>query len=136
MSLIPRVLIGKYNDGVTFGLRCSLPGINAVTDSSAGGDFSFDSSWTDISKIHQVGLGTFPSSDTQESVFFSSLGYAPFFEIRRYVSNVVYDDYWNSTNQWGADAFVFSNTELRINNAGGPAVTFMYIVYRISVPSG
>lgn len=129
-----RVVIGKYNDGVTYGLRCSLPGYDALTDSSAGGDFSFDSSWTDISKIHQVGLVSFAT--TQANVFWTSLGYMPFLEIRKYVGNVVYDDYWNSFLPYGADAFLFTDANLRVNNPAGAAATFMYIIYKIPVPSG
>jgi len=129
-----RVVLGKFDDGVTFGLRVSLPGFDALAGSSAGGDFSFDSTWTDITKLHQIGLFSFAT--TQVSIFFTNQGFPPFLEIRRYVSNVVYDDYWNASNPYGADAFLFTNGELRINNPGGGATTGLYLITKIPCPSG
>lgn len=128
-----RVVLGQQNDG-SYGLRVSAPGVDAFVGDGQDGGFTFNSDWADIAKIHQLGLGSFAT--TQTNVVWTSLGYAPFVEVRKYVGNVVLDDYWNSTNQWGADAFLFTADNLRINNPGGAAVTFLYIVYKIPVPSG
>lgn len=100
-----RVVLGKFNDGVTIGLRVSLPGWDALLDDSSGpGKFSFDSTWTDIAQIHQVNL---TSRSTTISVppfagatidgfkiTWSALGYKPFVETRLFQSGQIFDDYF------------------------------------------
>lgn len=105
-----RVVIGKYNDGVNFGLRVSLPGFDALTDDSNGGGFSFDSNWTDIANVIQTGIvsavgggGSFVST----SISFVNPGYKPFVEFRQLASgSTVRDDYaleWAFTGALASD---------------------------------
>lgn len=103
-----RVVIGKYNDGVNFGLRASLPGIDALTGDSNDGGFSFDSNWTDIANVIQTGFiaainagGAFVST----SISFVDPGYKPFVEFRQLIGgNTVQDDYTLAYNFTGAPA--------------------------------
>lgn len=137
MTLIPRAVIGKYNNG-TYGLKVSLPGINALTDDDGDGSkFSFNSEWNDFVKIHAIGIATitdplFPGAVTGEVVInFASLGYKPFVELRMVVGTVVWDDYARASNQCGYPAIVTGNS-VTVNDAVGTSV--LYMVFRIPVP--
>jgi hypothetical protein len=145
-----RVVLGKYNDGVTFGLRVSLPGFDALTDdSSLPGQFSFDSEWTDIAKIHQVGLVarttyTDPISGVSQTGFqtiWSALGYKPFVETRLYSGGVIYDDYFPAGIvpgfPFGSRSYIPDANPNSLNTYGGSSGDQMLtIIYKIPVPSG
>lgn len=126
-----RVVLGKYNDGVTFGLRVSLPGIDALTGDSSGGDFSFDSSWTDIVHTLQIGLVTFASGNTVVS--FVNPGYIPYVEAHLLSGNSVYDDYYGTFTPNGAGNIL---TPSNFTTSGAAGAQFIYIVYKIPVMSG
>lgn len=148
-----RVVLGKYNDGVTIGLRVSLPGFDALTDSSVDpGKFSFDSEWTDIAQIHQVGLisrttsiplpwsGGVVTIDGYTTTW-SALGYKPFIENRLYTSGTIYDDYFpnganpsfvSGSRTWIADAYPNSF----YCQGGTSERQLLTIIYKIAVPSG
>lgn len=135
-----RVVLGKYNDGVTFGLRVSHAGVDALTGDSSGEGFAFDSNWSDIAKLHVVGVASevFNGVSYTIDATIPSLGYKPFAEIRRLESNVVRDDYWTSTAPSGGYGFFSSNTAIRCG-FGSPSPTghqALYVVYAIPVPSG
>lgn len=138
MALIPRAVIGKYNDGVTYGLKVSLPGINALTDDDNDGTkFSFNSQWSDFVKIHAIGIATINVPDYAGSltgsvtINFTALAYKPFLEIRRYVGNVVWDDYARGGNVSGYFTVVTSSSA-RVSGPLGE--TALYMVFRIPVP--
>jgi hypothetical protein len=147
-----RVVIGKYNDGVTIGLRVSLPGVDALTgDSSDPGNFSFDSEWTDIAQIHQVSL-TSRTTYTQPwgtglvvtgfRTTWPALGYKPFVETRLYSAGVIYDDYFPNNpdgSPW------ISGSQSRIPDVdpnglycvgGASGDQMLSIVYAVAAPSG
>ncbi len=85
-----RSVIGKYADGVNFGVRVSLRGVDALNDDSNGGGFSFDSNWSDISQALMI--GTVTKGAAAVSVAFPNQGYVPFCEVRQIAGNVVFDD--------------------------------------------
>jgi hypothetical protein len=127
-----RSVIGKYNDGVNFGVRVSLPGFDALTGDSNGGGFSFDSNWSDISQALMVGTVTKPTGSV--SVAFPNQGYVPYCEVRQISGNVVFDDgIWGSF-QHGIGAQV---TPSILNIAvGGAGTAFLFAIYKIPVMSG
>lgn len=142
---INRALYGYYQDGITVGLRASLPGYDALTgDSSISGTFSFDSEWTDIVNIHQVsllarqtGISTPPHLGVTIDgwkLTWPTLGYKPFVEIRLLRSGVIYDDFMpngaNPSFPFGARGFI---VDAEVNNlyvqgsvAGDQLLTIVY----------
>jgi hypothetical protein len=122
---VRRAILGKYNDG-TFGLRCSLPGADAAFGSDD--QMSFDSNWTDIAKIHQVGIATSSFS----KIPFPNLGYKPFMEVRRLDGTTVYDDYISAT----VSGFNGSNisTDGFVAQAASGTFGLVYLVWRIPAP--
>ncbi|WP_458760555.1 hypothetical protein ACSVBT_07110 [Afipia sp. TerB] len=87
----PGAVLGKYANGTTYGLKTSLPGINALTDDDTDpSKFSFNSEWTDIVRPHQIGIVNFSAVNT--IVPFPNLGFRPFYEIRRMIGSVICDD--------------------------------------------
>lgn len=126
-----RVVVGKFNDGVTFGLRVSLSGIDALIDSSANGDFSFDSTWTDIAQVNALGTAT--SSGGAISVTFPNQGYVPFLEMRRIESgNILHDDWLDATWKWGSGSVV-DTSSLTTPSTLAAGVQILYVVYKIPV---
>lgn len=112
--MAPRARLGKQSDG-TFGLRCSLPGVNVSTADPNGFGFSFDSDWTNIAKIALTGTasvagGTLPVGGTP-TVVSHGLGFAPFFEARLLSGSVINDD-----------TFSLSGTVTNNKFSGAPAV--------------
>lgn len=126
-----RAIIGKYSDGVSYGVRCALPGFDSYTD--AGPGLSFDSNWTDLLKLHAAGIASFPdvTQGLQSYVYFPDVGYAPFVEVRKVVGNVVYDDFFSDTS-YGASLQIARNF-LYGGIPGGAAV--LYVVFRVPVPA-
>ncbi|MFC0243683.1 hypothetical protein [Rhodopseudomonas telluris] len=110
-------------------LRTSLPNFDAMTGPDAG--MSFDSEWSDILKIHQIGIATSAQYYTPVAVAFPELGYSPFIEVRRLAGNVVYDDYVSDT-QYGLGAAIFSN---RFEMSTYDPITVLYAIYRVPVPA-
>lgn len=136
-----RVLIGKYNDGVTYGLRVSLPGVDVLTgDSSDATQFSFDSNWTDIAQLVAVGTISVPilASPGYVDAFFPSLGYYPFCEARRISGNVINDDYFKgvtgTSGVQGVPTEIMTD-RLRFNMDIDSAYNAVYVVYNVAVPS-
>lgn len=129
MTLIPRGVIGKYLNGTTIGLKTSLPGINALTaDDTDGTKFSFNSEWNDFVKVHQIGISTLGT--VQTNCYFPTLAYKPFVEVRRVVGNVVYDDYAQGFNVSGLVNTVVTGDYIRFD---GWNVPVLYVVYKIPV---
>lgn len=139
---VRRVVLGVQNDG-SIGMRVSSSGHDAFTEADDGSAITFDSSWSDLVKIHAVGVvGTtlVPSgsiSSYKFSVTFPDLGYKPFAEMRRLVGNVLYDDYVSSNLPSGGYFRMVSNTLLE--NVGdstiAPSDQAIYVIYKIPVPN-
>jgi hypothetical protein len=127
-----RVVLGKYADGVNYGLRVSLPGVDAYLASSSAGGFSFDSNWTDIVKTHMVGTAVLPSLPS-----WTDLGYKPYVEIRQISGSVVLDDgVYGSGHQVGIAATI-NNTGLSgVSGAIAAGSSIIYAVFRLPILSG
>lgn len=145
-----RVVLGRYNDGLTIGLRVSLPGYDALTDdSSEAGKFSFDSEWTDIVEVHQVSLS---ARQTAISIYphvgvtidgwlltWPALGYKPFVEARVLNGNTIYDDYmsvsavagWHSGH--GGQILTPEPNQMYIQG-GQSGEQMLSIIYKVPVP--
>lgn len=136
-----RVVLGQQNDG-TYGLRVSSAGFDALTATDDGHSITFDSRWTDIAKLYIVGIVAWRASSVVLpsltvdgfSVGYSSPGYVPFAEVRRLSSNVVFDDYFNSTEQFGVGISVEA-TRLYVPESS-TSDKLLYVLYQIPVPSG
>ena len=92
-----RVIIGKDQYGV-FGLKATLPGFDVFNDDENDANkFSFNSKWTDIMRIHVVGVVTAPADSLafadQCQVPFPALPYRPFLECRTIRDGVIRDDW-------------------------------------------
>lgn len=103
-----RVVLGKYLNG-TMGLKVSRPGFDALTDDDSDPNkFSFNSQWTNIVPVHQVGIvgpnpvtfeNSAPYSDWVNVAH--NLGYIPFIDARAFypqgyqtsAGDVIWDDY-------------------------------------------
>lgn len=124
----PAAVLGKYANGTTYGLKTSLPGINALTDDDTDpSKFSFNSEWTDIVRPHQIGIASFPANLT--TIFFPGLAFRPFYEVRRVIGSVIYDDRFVGSPQapWvGMFSDVSTNALTLIAPPGGSA---MYVIY-------
>ena len=122
------------------GLRCSLTGFDVVTGTSD--QMSFDTSWTDISKLLAVGIanwvsdiGTLPGTTIPGYlVSWPNLGYIPLAEVRKLSGNVVYDDFYDASNPTGLYARVTAGGFTRPQAATSDQL--LYIAYQIPVPSG
>lgn len=137
MDLIPRAVIGKYANGTTYGLKVSLPGVNALTaDDTDATKFSFNSEWTDFVKIHHIGIFQSPTGYVEGAaveVKFPALSFVPFVEMRRYSGNVIWDDYLypggastaGSSSRVGPSSFTYPSAD------GG---LYFFIVYKLQVP--
>lgn len=149
MAVVNRALIGYYNDGVTVGLRATLPGYDALTDDSSGsGKFSFDSEWTDIVNIHQVslisrstGISTPPHAGVTIDgwkLTWASLGFKPFVEVRLLRSGVIYDDYMpngaNPSYPFGARGYIVDSEVNNLYVQGGiSGDQLLTVVYNLAV---
>lgn len=141
-----RLVLGQQNDG-TIGLRVSAPGVDAFVGDGQGGNFTFNSAWTDIAKIHAVGLCdwaipvTFINPEgTTTSLYgfvglWPNLGYKPFVEVRQRNGTVVYDDYMGSVNTSGAFCEILTDRVQLRTGSSSPGFQLLYIVYAIPVPS-
>lgn len=92
-----RVVIGQDLAGY-FGLKASLPGYDVLTDDENDANkFSFNSKWTDIMRLHVVGVVTAPTdslaSANQCQVPFPALPYRPFLECRTIRDGIIRDDW-------------------------------------------
>lgn len=92
-----RVVIGQDFGGY-FGLKASLPGYDVLLDDENDANkFSFNSKWTDIVRLHVVGVVAAPSSSLATSdqcqVPFPTLPYRPFLECRTVRDGVIRDDW-------------------------------------------
>ncbi|WP_454629516.1 hypothetical protein [Bradyrhizobium cenepequi] len=118
------------------GLRCALVGFDAYTGSSD--QMSFDTSWTDISKLLAVGVASWVSDIgggiPGYAVSWPNMGYIPFAEIRKLSGSVVYDDFYDASNPTGLYARVTAGGFTRPQASTSDKL--LYVAYQIPVPSG
>lgn len=88
-----RVVLGKQQNG-GYALRVSLPGVDALTaDANNPNQLSFNSDWTDLARIHQMGQAyVYAAPPPTTYVYFLALGGIPFVECK-YIDAYVHDDY-------------------------------------------
>ena len=141
-----RVVLGLQNDG-TYGLRVSAPGVDALSGDGQGGDFTFNSAWTDIAELHQIGILSYAASGLKGydgsgavnfnsgfGALYTSLGYRSFVELRRFTTgNVVYDDFWETANAAGPGGSQINRDCFRAPAASTSDKVF-YVVYKVAAP--
>jgi hypothetical protein len=132
-----RLVIGQYINGVNYGVRCSLPGKDALTGDSSGGDFSFDSEWNDITQTILVGTAVATTGSFGTPIItipYASPGFIPFGEFRYVSGNSVYDDYFGPSRANGIGA-TLTTTSAALDNMPAGA-TCLYAIHKIPVMSG
>jgi hypothetical protein len=142
-----RVVMGQQNDG-TYGLRVSAAGVDAFVGTGQGGDFTFNSDWTDMSKILLVGRlnwavnGFYTGTSNGFGCVFADQGYLPFIEVRRGVGSIVYDD-WNPQRDppngagiapWGNPGYTAIRTAFGLQESGSTTHFLLVLVMKIAVP--
>ncbi len=140
-----RARLGKQIDG-SFGVRVAVAGADAASVDPDSAYLTFNSDWTDTVELHQIGVVSYAASGVKGyngsgsvnfnrgyGALYTSLGYRPFVEIRRFTtSNVVYDDYWNSTQTAGAVCTIFRDC-FRADSPSSTDKVF-YVVYKLPAP--
>jgi hypothetical protein len=140
-----RVILGNLGGG-TFGLRVSLPTKDVITDAGDENNLSFDSGWTDIVKMIQVGVASKTVADSafaaDTNVLFTDPGYIPFVEVRQRSGLRVYDDYFPYNDSGavyhGVAANMYSDRfGLRAIASGSSWLAYdvVYAVFRVPVPA-
>jgi hypothetical protein len=121
-----RLVIGKYADGVTYGMKLSIPGTDVL--SADPDDLIFDSTWAAAGSVHQTGVTTIGST-----IAFPSLSYRPMLLAIAYSGSSTIDPFW--TNQY-PETYRWS-TSYTTRIASGPIyiVTTSSLTFP-SVPSG
>ncbi len=144
--MAPRVVIGKDNAG-NYGIKCSLPGYNALTDDDTDlNKFSFNSNWNDLLVIHQRGIATPATFPTVTNIPFSDLGYLPFIEVKPFTAGNpqrYYNDYQFVSQQTtvftryqtGFNAWVETDTIRMFDYALSGWNQVFYVVYRLGYNS-
>ncbi|MDD1534554.1 MULTISPECIES: hypothetical protein [unclassified Bradyrhizobium] len=94
-----RVIIGKYADGVSLGVKAALPGYDALAESDDSPNLSFNSNWNDIVPIIQSGFLTATAAGgAPTDLLVSSPGYVPYVDARKFEGgNLIRDDYTYGT---------------------------------------
>jgi hypothetical protein len=133
-----RVVIGKFADGVTYGLRVGMPNVDALLEDGNSSRLSFNSEWTDMVSVLQVGFAYGSSSGsvaTGVEVSVTNPGYPPYVEARRFTSgNTMWDDNIFVSNRSGIGQIWSSITPLTLKMpALASGEIALYVVYKIPV---
>lgn len=129
-----RIIIGKYADGVTYGLKAALPGFDALAEADNSPNLSFNSTWTDIVPILQSGIAT--SVSGRATVAMTDPGYVPYVECRRFESgNTIHDDYLHgAVNQVGVAGYYNQRSPLTfITQYLSPGEQMIYVAFAVPV---
>jgi hypothetical protein len=125
-----RVIIGKYADGVTYGLKAALPGFDALAEGDQSPNLSFNSNWNDIVPILQSGIAS--SGTFAISVLINDPGYVPYIECRKFESGaVIRDDYlYGAINRVGVAGFYIRRSPLTFSTQFlNPGDAMIYVVF-------
>lgn len=133
-----RVILGNLGGGA-FGLRVALPGHDVVTEGSNPDALSFDSGWTDIVKMIQVGVATASGSSViPMDLLFPSQGYKPFAEVRLRSGLRVYDDYtgFGTATYPGVGANILTD-RLQLTASANTSWSYnvVYAIFQVPVPA-
>lgn len=135
-----RVILGNLGSGV-YGLRVSLPGHDVVSEAGNDDAMSFDSGWTDLAKLIQIGTATKTADFSLTDIPFTNPGYTPFAEVRLRSGNRAYDDFspFHNTNQdntrySGIGARVLSDRLQLDAPFAGSAITYDVVYAVFAVP--
>jgi hypothetical protein len=138
-----RVLIGEDGSG-NFAFKTTLPGYDALLDDDQDAEkFSYNSAWSDMIQVHQVGISGVLGAPSVISVSYPDLGYVPYFDAKLYMSSV----YWNDYNQLigggfrttSLIAFAPNGSTSTIHfsmNAPGPFNQCLYVIYKQGMIGG
>jgi hypothetical protein len=129
-----RAIIGKYADGVTYGLKTALPGFDALTEGDNSPNLSFNSNWSDIAPVLQSGILT--STGTFSDVLINDPGYVPYVEARRFEAGaVIHDDYlYGALNKIGVAAYYNQRSPLTLRTQSLTAGDQMiYVIFGVPV---
>jgi hypothetical protein len=127
-----RVRIGRLPDS-TLGLLISAPGVDVVTANPLDGNqITFNSNWTDMLQVHQIGKGHY--NGDQAVVSFPDLGYKPFMECRVGNSSMVFDDSF-LVQQAGVGSNILTNGFVPAwYGQVSSTFDFIYVVYKLAAP--
>ena len=93
---VPRLVLGNIGGGRS-GMKCSLPGVNALTADDQDPElFSFCSDWTDLAKLALTGIVSITGLNGNSSITVNvthGLGYRPLSDYR--TDEGVDGDGWN-----------------------------------------
>jgi hypothetical protein len=143
-----RVVLGPLPDG-SLGLRTSAVGADAFSGLDDGFSITFDSRWTDITKIHAVGIAGFAFIAMPENsqsptnpawrvrCSFPDLGFKPFAEVRRVDGgNIVHDDWIDPNNPGGSYSLIYQSNTYTGGYSANQGWQVLFAIYPIPVPSG
>jgi hypothetical protein len=131
-----RVIIGKYADGVTYGLKAALPGFDALTEADNSPNLSFNSNWSDIAPVLQSGIVTVPTGTTIVDVLITDPGYVPYVEARKFDGGTtIHDDYlYGAANNIGVAAYYNRRSPLTLRSSRlNPLDSMIYVVFGVPV---
>jgi hypothetical protein len=143
-----RVVLGTLPDG-SLGLRTSAVGADASTAIDDGFSITFDSRWTDITKVHAIGIAGFAFVTIPENAqsptspawrvrcSFPNLGFKPFVEVRRLDGvNIVHDDWIDDNNPGGSYTLIYPSNTYTGGYSADQGWRMLFAIYPIPVPSG
>lgn len=133
-----RVILGNLGGG-QYGLRVALPGHDVISEAGNQDALSFDSGWTDIVKMIQVGTATASGSNvTPMDLLFPDQGYKPFVEVRLRSGLRVYDDYTGFGNALypGIGANILTDRlQLTASSTTAWSYDVVYAIFRVPAPA-
>jgi hypothetical protein len=124
--MVQRLLLGKYNDGTTYGARMSVPGANVLT--ATGENLIFDTQWIGAGTIHVTGVTTIGTT-----ISFPTMNYIPMVFAVAYNGSSTIDPFW--TNQYPDNYRWANNYTTRIASGVPFRVTTSQLQF-FSTPSG
>lgn len=140
--MVNRLLLGRYNNGTTYGMKLSIPGHDVLT--AEGDKLIFDTQWLGAGTIHQTGVTTIGNV-----VNFPPLSYIPMvYSITYGGTGQTFDAYWTErypeSRRWATEYTTRYTAGLVYQvNAGSiyypplpsgfttPATNVRYFVFRI-----
>ena len=124
--MVQRLLIGKYADGVTYGMKLSVPAQDVLT--TTGENLIFDTTWAGAGSIHQTGVTTVGTTIT-----FPTMSYIPMVFAVAYSGSTTVDPFW--TNQY-PETYRWANNYTTKVASGVPYTVTTSSLTFLSIPTG